>query len=144
MPNLRPLVKGYQWCDQPRQVLKSRVSGSLFDESPTSVSALRDLDVTFAKFPPATTHWPRSCRHIAAVGIGEERKGWLRTAKGWKASVLAQQPMSQADAWHLIRQCAKAAGVRRPSAAIPSVPPESRPIWRMAGRLSTPRPGARA
>jgi site-specific recombinase XerD len=40
--------------------------------------------------------------YINAAGIGEERKGWLfRTGKGWKATALAEQPMSQADAWRM-------------------------------------------
>jgi site-specific recombinase XerD len=53
--------------------------------------------------------------YIAAAGIGEERKQWLfRTAKGWKASLLAQQPMSQADAWRMIRRRAKAADITAP------------------------------
>jgi integrase len=52
---------------------------------------------------------------ITAGGIAEERKGWLfRTAKGWKATVLAQQPMSQADAWRMIRRRAKTAGIKAP------------------------------
>jgi integrase len=53
--------------------------------------------------------------YITAAGIAEERKGWLfRTAKGWKATVLAQQAMSQADAWRMIRRRAKAAGIKAP------------------------------
>jgi len=53
--------------------------------------------------------------YIAAAGIGEERKGWLfRTAKGWKATVLSDEPMAQADAWHMIRRRAKAAGIQAP------------------------------
>jgi site-specific recombinase XerD len=53
--------------------------------------------------------------YITVAGIGEERKGWLfRTAKGWKATVLAQQPMSQVDAWRMIRRRAKTAGIKAP------------------------------
>ena len=53
--------------------------------------------------------------YIAAAGIGEERKGWLfRTAKGWKATTLSDQPMSQADAWRTIRRQANAAGIKAP------------------------------
>jgi site-specific recombinase XerD len=53
--------------------------------------------------------------YIAVAGIGEERKGWLfRTAKGWKGTVLAEQPMMQTDAWRMIRRRAKAAGIKAP------------------------------
>jgi len=41
----------------------------------------------------------REFEYIAAAGIGEERKAWLfRTAKRWKATVLSEEPMAQADA----------------------------------------------
>jgi integrase len=53
--------------------------------------------------------------YIAVAGIGEERKGWLfRTAKGWKGTVLPEQPMMQTDAWRMIRRRAKAAGIKAP------------------------------
>ena len=51
--------------------------------------------------------------YIAAAGMGEERKAWLfRTSKGWKADVLAEEPMMQTDAWRMIRRRAKAAGIK--------------------------------
>ncbi len=50
---------------------------------------------------------------IAAASIAEERKGWLfRTAKGWKGTVLADQPMNQADARRMVRRRAAAAGIQ--------------------------------
>ena len=53
--------------------------------------------------------------YIAAAGIAEERKGWLfRTAKGWKGTVLADQPMNQADAWRMVRRRAATAGIKAP------------------------------
>jgi site-specific recombinase XerD len=53
--------------------------------------------------------------YIAVAGLGEERKSWLfRTAKGWNGTVLADQPMSQADAWRMIRRRAKAVGIEAP------------------------------
>jgi site-specific recombinase XerD len=53
--------------------------------------------------------------YIAVAGIGEDRKGLLfRTAKGWKATVLSEQPMTQADAWRMIRRRATAAGIKAP------------------------------
>jgi integrase/recombinase XerD len=65
-----------------------------------------------------------SCHHalaellhacIPAAGIAEERKGWLfRTAKGWKATVLAEQSMMQHDAWRMIHRRAKVAGIKAP------------------------------
>ena len=53
--------------------------------------------------------------YIAAAGIADDRKAWLfRTAKGWKATVLSDEPMTQADAWRMIRRRAKAAGIQAP------------------------------
>ncbi|WP_158743040.1 tyrosine-type recombinase/integrase [Acidisphaera sp. L21] len=53
--------------------------------------------------------------YIAAAGIAEDRKGWLfRTAKGHVATVLAERPMDQADAWRMIRRRALAAGIMAP------------------------------
>jgi integrase len=53
--------------------------------------------------------------YIKVAGIGEEPKRWLfRTAKGWKVGTLSDQPMSQADAWRMIRRRAKAAGIKAP------------------------------
>jgi integrase len=53
--------------------------------------------------------------YIKAARIGEDRKGWLfRTAKGWKVATLSDQPMSQADAWRMIRRRAKAVGIKAP------------------------------
>jgi site-specific recombinase XerD len=53
--------------------------------------------------------------YIAVAGIGEERKGWLfRTAKGWKGTTLADQPMDQSDAWRMVRRRAVAAGIKAP------------------------------
>lgn len=53
--------------------------------------------------------------YIAAAGIAEERKGWLfRTAKGHTGTALSEQPMSQPDAWRMIRRRAAAAGIDAP------------------------------
>ena len=53
--------------------------------------------------------------YIAAAGIAEDRKGWLfRTAKGHVATVLAEKPMDQADAWRMIRRRALAADIMAP------------------------------
>ena len=50
--------------------------------------------------------------YIAAAGIADDRKGWLfRTAKGHIATVLAEKPMDQADAWRMVRRRALAAGI---------------------------------
>jgi len=50
--------------------------------------------------------------YIDAAGIVDDRKGWLfRTARGHKASSLSDKPMSQPDAWRMIRRRAKAAGI---------------------------------
>ena len=53
--------------------------------------------------------------YIAAAEIGEDRKGWLfRTSRGHNGSVLSEQPMSQPDAWRMVRRRAVAAGIHAP------------------------------
>jgi site-specific recombinase XerD len=53
--------------------------------------------------------------YIAAAGIAEERKGCLfRTARGHIATVLSDRPMSQSDAWRMIRRRAAAAAIMAP------------------------------
>ena len=53
--------------------------------------------------------------YIAAAGIAEDRKGFLfRTSPRHAAHVLTEQPMSQADAWRMIRRRAAAAGILSP------------------------------
>ena len=50
--------------------------------------------------------------YIDAAGIPEDRKGWLfRTARGHNGSALSDKPMSQPDAWRMIRRRAIAAGI---------------------------------
>jgi len=52
---------------------------------------------------------------LERVAFGDDRKGWLfRTAKGWKGTTLADQPMNQADAWRMVRRRAAAAGIKAP------------------------------
>ena len=53
--------------------------------------------------------------YIDAAGIAEDRKGWLfRTSSRHNATVLAEQPMAQADAWRMIRRPAVSAGIMAP------------------------------
>jgi site-specific recombinase XerD len=53
--------------------------------------------------------------YIEAAGIAEDRKGSLfRTSRGHKATVLSEQPMTQPDAWRMIRRRAVAAGIHAP------------------------------
>ena len=50
--------------------------------------------------------------YIDAAGIAEDRKGWLfRTSAGHNGSSLSNKPMSQPDAWRMIRRRAAAAGI---------------------------------
>jgi len=50
--------------------------------------------------------------YIDAAGIAEDRKGWLfRTARGHNGTMLSANPMSQSDAWRMIRRRAAAAGI---------------------------------
>jgi hypothetical protein len=58
----------------------------------------------------------RARRSVAGLhrcaGIVEDRKGWLfRTARGHNGSILSDKPMSQPDAWRMIRRRAAAAGI---------------------------------
>jgi len=44
--------------------------------------------------------------------VAEDRKGWLfRTSRGHDGAVLSKRPMSQPDAWRMIRRRAAAAGI---------------------------------
>jgi site-specific recombinase XerD len=53
--------------------------------------------------------------YIAAAGIADDRTGWLfRTSPGHNATVLTDQPMTQADAWKMIRRRAVATGIHAP------------------------------
>jgi site-specific recombinase XerD len=53
--------------------------------------------------------------YIDAAGIAEDRKGFLfRTSRGHTATVLSEQPMTQPDAWRMIRRRAVAAGIHAP------------------------------
>ena len=53
--------------------------------------------------------------YIDAAGIAEDKKGYLfRTSKGHRATALAERPMSQSDAWRMIRRRAVAVGIFAP------------------------------
>jgi integrase/recombinase XerD len=53
--------------------------------------------------------------YIAAAGIGEDRKGFLfRTNRGHGGTALADRPMTQPDAWRMMRRRAIAAGIHAP------------------------------
>jgi site-specific recombinase XerD len=53
--------------------------------------------------------------YINTAGIAEDRKGWLfRTSRGHKGDALSSQPMTQPDAWRMIRRRAAAAGIHAP------------------------------
>jgi len=53
--------------------------------------------------------------YIEAAGIGEDRKGFLfRTSRGHAGTTLSEQPMTQPDAWRMIRRRAAAAGIMAP------------------------------
>jgi site-specific recombinase XerD len=50
--------------------------------------------------------------YIAVAGIAADHKGWLfRTSPRHSATVLTGKPMTQADAWRMIRRRAVAAGI---------------------------------
>ena len=53
--------------------------------------------------------------YIAAAGIAEDRKAWLfRTASGHAGTALSEHPMTQPDAWRMMRRRAVAAGIMAP------------------------------
>jgi site-specific recombinase XerD len=53
--------------------------------------------------------------YIAAAGIGDDKKGFLfRTSRGHGGTALADQPMTQVDAWRMVRKRALAAGIMEP------------------------------
>jgi site-specific recombinase XerD len=53
--------------------------------------------------------------YIAAGGIAGQRKAWLfRTARGHDPAALSDQPMTQPDAWRMIRRRAAAVGIHAP------------------------------
>ena len=53
--------------------------------------------------------------YIAAAGTAEDKKGWLfRTSSGHQGVVLSDTPMSQTDAWRMVRKRALAAGIAAP------------------------------
>jgi site-specific recombinase XerD len=53
--------------------------------------------------------------YLDAAGIAEDRKGFLfRTSRGHLGTTLSEQPMTQPDAWRMIRRRAVAAGLMAP------------------------------
>jgi integrase len=53
--------------------------------------------------------------YIAAAGIAADRKGFLfRTSRGHIGTALADQPMTQPDAWRMIRRRAAVVGIMAP------------------------------
>jgi site-specific recombinase XerD len=53
--------------------------------------------------------------YIAAAGIGADKKAFLfRTSRGHGGTALADQPMTQVDAWRMVRKRALAAGIMAP------------------------------
>jgi site-specific recombinase XerD len=53
--------------------------------------------------------------YIAAAGIAEDKKGFLfRTSRGHGGTALADQPMTQVDAWRMVRKRALAASIMAP------------------------------
>jgi integrase len=53
--------------------------------------------------------------YIAAAGIAADKKAFLfRTSRGHGGIALADQPMTQVDAWRMVRKWALAAGIMAP------------------------------
>jgi site-specific recombinase XerD len=53
--------------------------------------------------------------YLAAAGIADDRRGFLfRTSRGRRGDTLSELPMTQADAWRMVRRRAAAAGISAP------------------------------
>ncbi len=53
--------------------------------------------------------------YVAAASFGDDRKGLLfRTGRGRRGTALSSAPLTQADAWRMIRRRATAAGIAAP------------------------------
>jgi site-specific recombinase XerD len=53
--------------------------------------------------------------YIAAAGIADDKKAWLfRTSSGHQGVLLSDAPMTQTDAWRMVRKRALAAGIMAP------------------------------
>jgi site-specific recombinase XerD len=53
--------------------------------------------------------------YIAAAGVAADKKAFLfRTSRGHGGTALADQPMTQVDAWRMVRKRALAAGIMAP------------------------------
>ena len=78
--------------------------------------------------------------YIDAAGIAEDRKGFLfRTSPRHDAKTLTDRPLTQANAWLMIRSARSRPASRRRSAATPSARPGSPPISPMAAPSNTRR-----
>jgi hypothetical protein len=64
---------------------------------------------------------PGADRHPHAAGIGADKKGFLfRTSRGHGGTALADQPMTQVDAWRMVRNArSPSASWRRSASLIP-------------------------
>jgi integrase len=63
----------------------------------------------------ATMRWPRRCALISTLPASTRTGSWLfRTARGHNGTTLSAKPMSQPDAWRMIRRRAAAAGIAAP------------------------------
>jgi site-specific recombinase XerD len=53
-----------------------------------------------------------AARHIGAAGIAADKKTFLfRTSRGHAGTALSDQPMTQVDAWRMVRKRTLAAGI---------------------------------
>jgi hypothetical protein len=83
---------------------------------------------------------PTRCAYIDAAGIGDDREGVLfRTSPRHNATALTDRPLTQANAWLMIRRRAIAAGITAPIGCHTFARPGSPPILQMAVRSNTRR-----
>jgi integrase len=101
-------------------VLDGKEWRRLIDTIPADTA--RDLSATGADRHPHLRLRPHRRRLEDArrgpaidAGIAEDRKGFLfRTSRGHGGTALADQPMTQVDAWRMVRKRALAAGIMTP------------------------------
>jgi hypothetical protein len=79
--------------------------------------------------------------YIDAAGIAEDRKGWLfRTARGHNGTTLSAKPMSQPDAWRMIRP-ARRGGRHRGTDRLPHLSRDRHHRLSCQRRRARARPG---
>jgi site-specific recombinase XerD len=81
--------------------------------------------------------------YVEAAGIRDAGKSLLFRSASGRTGELTGTPMNRVDAWRMIQAVPAASACESRSAAIPSAPRASPPIWKPAGLWKTRRPWRR-